>query len=103
MMWSQSSLTRDGAMYRRVVRQLVAHVGGHPSHTQELLIARIAWLQVHLARIDERAMADGGLSSHATREYLAWSNAIARHICRLGLHGTPERPVTLADIQAEPP
>ncbi len=100
MSWASAGKSREGEMYRRVVRQLIAHVGGSPSHAQELVIARIAWLQVHLARIDERAMADGGLSPHASREYLAWSNTIARLVCRLGLRGAPERQPTLAEIIA---
>jgi hypothetical protein len=48
-------------------------------------------LQVHLAHIDERAMQDGGLSPHATREYLAWSNTLAKLIGRLGLHDAQEQ------------
>ncbi len=95
--WAATSKTREGELYRRVVRQLREHVGGKPSHAQELLIGRIAWLQVHLAHIDERAMKDGGLSPHATREYLAWSGAICRLLHGLGLQPAAARESTLAE------
>jgi hypothetical protein len=85
--WAKNGNTREAALYRAVVKRLRQHVGGSPNHAQALLIGRIAMLQVHLAHLDERAMQDGGLSPHAVREYLAWSNSIAKLICRLGLEG----------------
>jgi hypothetical protein len=96
--WAAGSKTKEGELYRRVVRLLREHVGGKPSHTQELLIGRIAWLQVHLAHIDERAVRDGGLSPHATREYLAWSNTIARMTERLGFQPASTEPQSIWDI-----
>lgn len=97
MCWAGKSNTREGELYRRIVRQLTSHVG-KPSHAQELLIGRIAWLQVHLAHIDERAMQDGGLSPHATREYLAWSNSLAKLLDKLGLKGAPAPQPTIQDF-----
>jgi hypothetical protein len=99
--WTLAGRSREGALYRRVVRELVAHVGGSPSHVQEMVIGRVAWLQVHLSRIDERAMRDGGLSPHATREYLAWSNSVARLVQVLGMQPSTEaKPPTLQDYLA---
>jgi hypothetical protein len=83
--WAKDGRSREAALYRAVVKRLAAHVGGSPNHAQALIIGRIAWLQVHLARMDERAILDGGLSEHATREYLAWSNTVSRMLDRLGL------------------
>lgn len=83
--WTKDGRSREAVLYRLIVKQLRAHVGGSPNHAQELLIGRIAWLSVHLSHIDERAIKDGGLSPHATREYLAWSNSIAKMLGRLGL------------------
>lgn len=57
--WAKNGRSREAQLYRSIVRRLRAHVGGKPSHVEELLIGRIAWLQVHLAHIDERAMQDG--------------------------------------------
>ena len=99
--WAAASHTKEGELYRRISRDLRAHIGGNPTAAQELLIGRIAWLQVHMARIDERAMRDGGLSAHATREYLAWHNTIARSLSLLGLNGTPDKPQSPDQILAE--
>ncbi len=71
-------------MYRRVVRQLRQHVGT-PSHAQEMLIGRIAWLQVHLAAMDQRILQQGEMSEHTGKQYLAWANSAARMISQLGL------------------
>jgi hypothetical protein len=99
--WAGVSLSKEGELYRAVVRQLRAHVG-KPNHAQELLIGRIAWLQVHLATIDERAMRAGGLSPHATREYLAWGNSIAKMLARLGLDAAAApRETVLQRLQRE--
>lgn len=101
LVWTGTGNTREGELYRRICRQLREHVGGKPSHAQELLIARIAWLQVHMAHIDERALKDGGLSPHGTREYLAWSNSMAKMLARLGFQPTVAKPKTVTEILAE--
>ena len=92
IVWAGASRTKEGELYRATVRQLTAHVGGHPSAAEALMIGRIAWVQVHMAHIDERAMKDGGLSPHAAREYLAWSNSMAKLIGRLGMKAAPAEP-----------
>jgi hypothetical protein len=97
--WASASRTKEGELYRRVVRLLRAHLG-NPSAAEELLIARVAWLQVHLAHIDEKALKDGGLSPHATREYLAWANALARMLRSLGLRQS-EREKSVDEILAD--
>jgi hypothetical protein len=100
--WAKIGRTREAALYRATVRRLHQHVGGKPSQAQELLIGRIAWLQVHVARIDECAMQAGELSPHAVREYLAWSNSIAKMLSRLGLEAPssaePSRDQVLAAL-----
>jgi hypothetical protein len=42
-------------------------------------------------------MMEGGLSPHAVREYLAWSNSIAKLIGRLGLQEGAQRQPTRAE------
>jgi hypothetical protein len=98
--WAGASRSREGELYRRVVRQLRDHIGGRPSAAEEMLIGRIAFVQVHLAHIDERALQDGGLSPHATREYLAWSNTVAKLLRSLGLKGAAQKPPTVQEIVA---
>jgi hypothetical protein len=98
--WAGASRTREGELYRRVVRQLVAHVGGRPSATEEYMIGQIAWLQVHLAHLNEAALKKGVLSNHAQREYLAWSNAYVRALARLGIKGAAAKGVTATEYFA---
>lgn len=101
LVWAAASLTREGELYRRVARDLRAQIGGKPTAAQELLIGRIAWLQLHMAKIDERAMKDGGLSAHATREYLAWHNTIARSLSMLGLNAAEDKTQSPDDVLRE--
>jgi hypothetical protein len=84
MRWALKGRTREGELYRGIIRRLRKHVGA-PTEAQEMLIGRIAWLGVHLARMDEKAMESGDLSIHATREYLSWANAQSRMLQALGL------------------
>lgn len=95
--WTRNNHTREAELYRRVVRDLTRQIGGRPTTAQELLIARIAWLCVHIAHIDARALADGEMSDHARREYLAWSNTLTRTLALLGLDAAPQSPRALSD------
>jgi hypothetical protein len=95
--WTKTGRTKEGELIRRIRRMLIEHVGGQPSRAEALLISRTAWLMAHLAHMDERAMRDGGLSPHATREYLAWHGCVARALDTLGLKGAPKRDSGLDD------
>jgi hypothetical protein len=76
----------DHRLMRRVRDDLTRHVGGNPSATQFALIHRCAWLTLYLARLDENAMASGGVhDDRAAREYLSYNNALTRAVARLGL------------------
>ena len=98
--WAGKSRSREGELYRRFVRQLVQHVG-RPNHAQEMLIGRIAWLQVHLASMDQRILESGEMSEHTGKQYLAWANSVSRMIAQLGLHSAPEQPPSLADYLSQ--
>ncbi len=82
---SKDGRSADAVLLRRTKAALSAHVGGKPSATQRALIDRAAQLTLHVARMDAKAMEDGCLSDHASREYLAWSNSLARTLALLGL------------------
>ena len=101
--WTKRGRTKEGQLARAIRGDLVRHVGGSPSAAQEILISRITMLLVHLAHLDERAMRDGGLSPHASREYLSWHSTVARSLRVLGLKGEAAKPPTLAEILAAPP
>jgi hypothetical protein len=88
---------------REFERALVAHVGGQPSATQQVLIGRLTRLAVRLEQLDEKLLNGSDPSDHAAREYLAWSNSLNRGLRLLGLHGAdPNRPhESIADIALE--
>lgn len=95
--WAMKSRTREGELYRRVCRDLRKHLGGRPTATQEMLIGRIAWLQVHLSRLDQRALEAEELSEHAGKQYLAWANSLSRMLQALGLEAASPKSMTSAD------
>ncbi len=83
--WAGKSHSRDGRLFIALRAELVAHVGGRPSAVQRAMIDRLAWLQLHLALMDERMMKSGELSDHAGKQYLAWSNSTARMLGQIGM------------------
>jgi hypothetical protein len=97
--WSGRPHSREARLYRSLRLELIRHVGGKPSLAQRALIDRLAWLQVHLALLDERMMRTGELSDHASRQYLAWANTLTRGLGRLGFEAAPaqRRQTSLAD------
>lgn len=71
--------SREGQFILTYQRLLFAHIGGEPSITQKLLIARVARIALHLELLDENLFKRGkGLTQHDFQHYCAWSNALAR-------------------------
>ncbi len=87
--------TALGRFIRNLEAELVAHVGGHPSITQRLLIDRIIKLRLQLDRLDERLDADGELSEHACRLRMAAENRLRLDLVALGLAPRPPPVPTL--------
>ncbi len=83
--------------------QLTAHVGGKPSAPMQMLIERAAWLTIHVAQLDAKAVSGGTISEHDQRTYLAWSNTLTRTLRTLGLTAAPQRPQTPAEAMARRP
>jgi hypothetical protein len=92
--------SRESVMLRKLRADLVAHVGGNPSATQRAVIERACMLSLHLHLLDEKILKEG-MSEHDSRSYLAWSNALARTMTRLGMKGTAEKPPSLSDYIAK--
>lgn len=89
---------REARLMQGVVAELTAHVGGNPSATQRALIGRAAWLTLHMALMDNRAIeAPSGLSERDSRTYLAWSNTLARTLRQLGMKGEAQKPLTFRE------
>ena len=67
-----------------------------------MLIARIAALTLRLELMDKEALAGKPETERDARSYLAWSNALARMLNRLGLKGGgTTHPQTLSDYLQE--
>jgi hypothetical protein len=99
--WSGKTRTREARLFRDLRIELVNHVGGHPTAAERALIDRIAMLQTHLARMDERMFETGELSDHASRQYLAWANSVSRMLQALGLKEAVARKATAEDAMRE--
>jgi hypothetical protein len=91
--------TREAALMRETREQLIAHVG-NPSCVQLRLIDRAALLTLHVAMFDARALDAGGLSERDSRQYLAYSNSLARALAQLGLQPVAAKAPTLAEVLA---
>ena len=96
--WAGKAHSREGRLFIALRAELVSHVGGKPNAAQRALINRVAMLQTHLARMDERMFRAGELSDHAARQYLAWANAASRMLQALGLAPPAERAPSLSDF-----
>jgi hypothetical protein len=60
-------------------------------------------LQARLIVMDHAFAEAGGLTAHDSRTYLAWANALARHLRELGAQGNAKPksdPPTLAELHA---
>lgn len=89
--------TKEARLLAEVRDDLTRHLGGSPSATQRRLIERCAWLSLHVAQLDAKAIEGRGLTDHDHRTYLAWSSALTRCLRQLGTRGAPAKPRTLAD------
>jgi hypothetical protein len=75
--------SREGRFVRVATAELVAHVG-NPTRTQRALIDRLAWMQLHVALLDEQVCRGKPMSAEKARTYLALSHLIARGLRVLG-------------------
>jgi hypothetical protein len=53
--------------------------------------------------MDTQAPQDGGMSDHASRQYLAWSNTLTRTLKALGLTAAPAAKARRHPSAASPP
>lgn len=72
---------RDASAFRA---SLVRHVGGAPSPTQHALIELSVQHRMRLVMMDMRFAEAGEMTEHDSRQYLAWANALARTLVKLG-------------------
>ncbi|HUB48347.1 MAG TPA: hypothetical protein VMB73_25505 [Acetobacteraceae bacterium] len=89
---------------RARVRALLAHLGGHASVSQQILVHRAIRCEWDLLRLDRRLDAEGELSEHAIRVRGALENRLRLDLVALGLQPPQPREPTwqeaLASIHA---
>jgi hypothetical protein len=90
---------KEGRRLQAFRADLIRHVGGAPTKVQAVLIDRATMLQCHVSRMDIQALVTGGMSDHASRQYLAWSNTLTRTLARLGLEAAPRPRETYVERQ----
>jgi hypothetical protein len=66
-------------------------------------VERAAWLSLHVAQLDAKAIKAGTMTEHDSRTYLAYSASLVRTLKALGLKGAAEAPASLADLLAAIP
>jgi hypothetical protein len=94
--------SRQAQALRRFRAQLIAHVGGQPSITQDALIASVCQLRLRLLALDESFAAQGRMTETESRHYRGWVQSYHRALAELGLEGkaSAHRGPSLAEIIA---
>jgi hypothetical protein len=80
--------------------ELMAHCGAKPSATQQAMIELCCQLKARLAAMDAAFVDSGAMTPHDAKIYLAWGNALARTLSRLGAQSAATRGPTLAEYLA---
>ena len=71
-------------MVRRIRRELGSHIE-NISPADQILVSRAAWIVLHLARADEKAITIGGMSNEDAAEYASLSRALTDTLSLVGL------------------
>jgi hypothetical protein len=93
--------TWEAKFIRTIERQLVEHVGGVPSATQQMLISRMARVALRLEIYDEKILTEGALTDHDCRVYGALHNTFRLLLRELGLKPAAAKVPTLAEHLAK--
>jgi hypothetical protein len=72
------SRTIDGRLFNETRDALIAHVGGAPNATQQILIKQACHLQVHIAAMERQFTETAVQSPDSVKIYLAYTAALAR-------------------------
>jgi hypothetical protein len=91
-----------GRFLRHYEGMLTEHVGGKPSLVQRALITRAARVALHLELMDKKSLRDARtFTVHDHNYYIAWSNALARLLARLGIVEAIKAEKTLGTVLAD--
>src|SRR5580698_8306482 len=87
---------------QRTRDELTAHVA-NPTVTQTALIERATWLTLRVNLLEAKLSGTGEMSDHAARQYIAFSNALARVLRDIGVQPGKAPARTIAEIMASTP
>lgn len=75
----------DARFLRRAKAALSQQIG-EPTATQGAIIEQAAWLQLYLRKLNESALANGGVQAELqAKQYVSYSESLMRALTRLGL------------------
>ena len=90
--------SREGQTLIAARAELTAHVGGNPNNVQKVLIERAARLSLFIEMMDARALEAGTMTSHDSKMYLAWVNALRLCLREIGVDEA--KPAKASDLRA---
>ncbi len=93
--------TREAALVRKTRAELLAHIK-NPTVVQRALVERAAWLTLRLNLMEARLAGGEEMSDHASRQYVALSNALRRVLDAIGIQAAKTPPPTIAEIMSRP-
>jgi hypothetical protein len=88
-------------LLRKMRADLVEHVGGHPSATQNILIERACWSRLHLRLLDEKAAGGTALTAPDRQAFISLSNVLIQALDALGPPAPDGKPLDLANLSDE--
>src|SRR5689334_10993025 len=91
---------RESQLLEREYHQLVAQLGRTATPAQQALCERAAMLRVHLAQLDARAFAGGGIPEDELERYGVLTSTLMRVLSRLGLKGPEPKAPSLQEYLA---
>jgi hypothetical protein len=92
--------SRQAQALRRFRAQLVEHVGGQPTVTEEALISSICQLRLRLLALDESFARLGRMTETDSRHYRGWVQSFHKALLDLGLKEPPAAKPSWNDVLA---
>jgi hypothetical protein len=95
--------TAAAKIMKRIVRDLMEHLGGDPTPPQRLLVQSASIKALRLALLADRLLTEESLAEGADHHCLAWSNSMRLDLQALGLERRERPLLNLAAYLKTPP
>ena len=97
----QDGRSADARLLRRIRTSLEDRIAGKPTAMQAALIDQVCWLTLYLTRLNEKALANGGLHESADAHmFIDYSNSRTAALSQLHLD-TIAAPADWSQVHAE--